>query len=99
MLNAFLNYVVPFGCGALASAIVSYFVWSKAIRDGVQCLLRAEILAQSEKWGDRGYCPTYAKEALTKAYKAYHALHGNDVATQKYKNTMALPDKRKDDEE
>ena len=33
----------------------------------------------------------YAKEALTRAYKAYHALGGNDVATELYHDIMELP--------
>ena len=37
------------------------------------------------------YCPLYAKEALTRAYKAYHALGGNDVATELYHDCIALP--------
>ena len=40
---------------------------------------------------EKGYCPIYAKEALTRAYKAYHALKGNDVATELYEETLRLP--------
>jgi hypothetical protein len=43
---------------------------------------------------DRGYAPHYAKEALTKAYKAYHNLKGNDVATGLYNEVMKLPSEK-----
>lgn len=97
MQNEVLKWLVPFLCGALVSFISTMFVKLKAIKLGLQCLLRAEILSQYDKWADRGYCPIYAKEALTMAYKAYHALGGNDVATELYNKTMALKTELKND--
>ena len=41
----------------------------------------------------KGYCPLYSKQALTTAYKAYHALGGNDVATDLYEKIMDMPEK------
>lgn len=58
---------------------------------GTQCLLRAEIIRQHEKYMDRGYCPVYAREALTRVYESYHALGGNGTMTELYKQVMALP--------
>ena len=65
----------------------------KAIADGVQCLLRSEIIRIHAEYGNRAYCPIYAKENLTKAYAAYHALGGNDVATSLYEQVMRLPER------
>lgn len=39
---------------------------------------------------ERRHCPIYAKEALRRAYTAYHALGGNDIATGLYNEVMAL---------
>ena len=61
------------------------------MQSSVQCLLRAEIIRSHEKYTERGRCPIYAREALTRAYKAYHALGGNDVATDLYNELMELP--------
>ena len=63
----------------------------QAVRNGLQSLLRAEIIRSYEKYEDRGFCPIYAKEALKIEYTAYHNLGGNDVATDLYKKTLALP--------
>ena len=63
----------------------------QAMRDGLQSLLRAEIIRSYEKYHDKGFCPIYAKEALKIEYTAYHNLGGNDVATDLYKKTTALP--------
>lgn len=65
----------------------------KALCSGVQCLLRAEIIRSYEKYIDKGYCPLYSKQALTTAYKSYHALGGNDVATDLYEKIMDLPER------
>lgn len=67
----------------------------KAIENGLQCLLRAEIIRSYEKYSDREYCPLYAKEALKREYDSYHNLGGNDVATDLYRQMMALPTEAK----
>lgn len=64
----------------------------KAVGNGTQCLLRAEIIRQYEKWIDRGYCPIYAKDALTKEYNSYHDLGGNGTITGLYNELMELPE-------
>lgn len=63
----------------------------KIVEDGLQCLLRAEIIRSHDKYTEREYCPIYAKENLKRAYDAYKALGGNDIATELYHQCMALP--------
>lgn len=95
MLEIFLKWLIPAFCGAVVTGCVTYVKMSKkrngALEDGVQCLLRAEIIRNHDKYIDKGFCPIYAKEALKRAYAAYHALKGNDVATRLYDETMDLP--------
>lgn len=99
MLDLFLKWAVPFVLGAAVSFVGTMCIKLKAIKSGIQCLLRAEIVRNYDKYTERGFCPIYAKEALTKAYTAYHALGGNDVATGLYNRTMELPtEKEKTDE-
>ena len=50
-----------------------------------------EIIRSYDKYKEKKFAPVYVKEALTKAYCAYHALGGNDVATALYNETMELP--------
>lgn len=61
-----------------------------ALKEGMLSLLRAELIRQHDKWTTQDYCPIYAKDALEKAYNAYHQLGGNGTMTQIYKETMAL---------
>lgn len=98
ILEKVINWLVPFLCGALVGGVTLWFTVLRSLRDGLQCLLRAEIIRQNEKWTDLHYCPVYAKQSLTREYNAYHALKGNDVATCLYNSTMELPEKpeRKD---
>ena len=94
-----IKWLVAFALGSMTSAIGTGILLSKNIIVGLQCLLRAEILRQYEKWFDRGYCPIYAKQALEREYKVYHKLGGNDVATEKYHELLELPDEPEKKEE
>lgn len=96
MLDLVLKWAVPFICGSAVAFLASLLVKFKASKAGICCLLRAEIIRQYEKWTETGYCPVYAKEALSRAYAAYHGLGGNDVATNLYKETIALPSEKED---
>ena len=89
-----ISWLIPFLLGSAVSAAVLWITGFKALRDGLQCLLRAEIVRQHEKWTLAEFCPIYAKEALTREYKAYHALKGNDVATGLYEEIMDLPERK-----
>jgi hypothetical protein len=94
MIEKVIGWVVPFVLGGIVSAVMMWFLFFRAFRDGLQCLLRAEIIRQNEKWTEKRYCPIYAKQALSRAYKAYHALKGNDVATALYEEVMELPERK-----
>ena len=85
-----IKWLVPFLCGAAVAFIGTMFIKMKSIRTGLQCLLRAEIIRCYDKYTERGRCPPYAKEALTRECKSYHALGGNDVATELYNELMEL---------
>lgn len=63
-----------------------------ALKNGMQSLLRNNIIDAHDKYTKKKYCPIYAKESLTKTYEAYHALGGNGVVTKLYNDIMALPE-------
>ena len=68
---------------------------SDAIAEGVQSLLRENIVANFNKYHqDRKHCPIYAKESLKRVYDAYHNLGGNDVATALYEKDRRQQRKR-----
>ena len=101
MKSIFFEWLVPFTCGlavsiscALAAKIKKREDRARLVEDGVESLLRLEIVRSYNEYTERGYCPIYAKESLTRAYNDYHALGGNDVATSLYEKIMALPTER-----
>lgn len=63
----------------------------KALADGLQCLLRAEIIRTHAKYTERKYCPIWARENLTEVHDAYKALGGNHIGDELYNEVMALP--------
>ena len=98
-MDAIAEKILSVLVSAVASGVVSgAAVWFRmrkkkdsAVADGVQCLLREKIIEKHAKYvEEKHYCPIYAKESIRKAYNAYHALGGNDVATALYKELMAL---------
>lgn len=95
VITHIVGWAVPFICGGIATWAITYIKMRKkhdtALANGVQCLLRAEIIRNHDKYMERKRCPIYAKEALRRAYTAYHALNGNDVATRLYDEVMELP--------
>lgn len=64
---------------------------NKALADGVQALLRDRIIGAYNHYNDKGYCPIYAKESVRRLYAAYHALDGNDVATELQEKLLKMP--------
>ena len=96
MLEIIIKWVVPFVCGGIASWAITYIKMRKsrdtALEEGVQCLLRAEIISMYKEYQHKHFCPIYAKESLKRMYTAYHNLGGNDVATELYAKTLDLPE-------
>lgn len=106
VLDIILKWLIPFLCTSIATACIGYVrgVRNKQkeeakeeakqftlMKDGLQALLRAEILRSHEKYTCKGYCAIYAREALDRTYQAYHGLGGNDVATDLYRQIKDLP--------
>lgn len=96
MIDKIIDWAIPLVCGSVLTYCLTWYRMAKrrntALEDGVQCLLRGEILRNYKEYSRKGYCPNYAKEAESRTYKAYHALGGNDVATDKHEHIMSLPD-------
>ena len=107
VLDIILKWAIPFILSTAASAAIAYTRAIKrkntereteqdkrmtAVENGLQSLLRAEIIRANDKYMGQGFCPIYAKEALRRSYEAYHALGGNDIATKLYEDCMKLPE-------
>lgn len=101
------NWVIWLFCGL--SALLGYILKQvkrelreerenrRAIGSGVEALLRESIVANYNKYTERDYCPIYAKESVKRMYVAYHALGGNDVATELYEHLLEMPTEKKEE--
>ena len=51
----------------------------KALKLGIQALLRAQIINDYNKWIPKGYAPIYARDNFENIWRQYHALGANGV--------------------
>lgn len=63
----------------------------KAIKKGLQALLRAQLIAEYNKWDEKGYAPIYARQNFQNCWEQYHALGANGVMDDIHDRFMALP--------
>lgn len=59
--------------------------------EGVQALLRAQMLGEWNKWSERGYAPIYARENFENCWQRYHALGANGVMNDIRNKFFELP--------
>lgn len=66
----------------------------KALKLGLQAMLRNSIIEQYNKYIDKESIPIYALENVTAMYTQYHALGGNGTITHLYQELLELPTKK-----
>ena len=62
-----------------------------ATKLGVQALLRAQMIADYNKWSDRGYAPIYVGQNVENCWKQYHSLGANGVMDDIHVKFLQLP--------
>ncbi|MCH5271565.1 MAG: hypothetical protein J1E83_12585 [Lachnospiraceae bacterium] len=83
--------IIISGMGVFGKILYNQHLKNKAVAEGVQALLRNGIVETYNKWSERGYCPIYARENAQRMYIPYHALGGNDIATDLIEDLKQLP--------
>lgn len=64
---------------------------TKAIKMGVQALLRSQMINDYNHWTKKGYAPIYARESFENCWSQYHSLGANGVMNDIRNKFMALP--------
>lgn len=77
--------------GLLVGVFRSLFAQIKGVRLGVQALLRAQMIADYNKWSERGYAPIYARVNFINCWTQYHSLGANGVMDDLKAKFLALP--------
>lgn len=62
-----------------------------AVREGVQALLRAQMIDDYNHYLEKGYAPIYAKENFENCWTRYHALGANGVIDDIHRKFLTLP--------
>lgn len=81
----------------LYSALKKNTADTEAVKIGIQALLRSQMIADYNKWTDRGYAPIYARDNFENCWKQYHALGVNGVMDDLHEKFLELPTESPDE--
>jgi hypothetical protein len=74
------------------------FTQIAAVKRGLQALLRAQLIADYNKWSEKGYAPIYARQNFENCWEQYHALGANGVMDDIHTKFFKLPTEPQEDE-
>ena len=69
---------------------------TKAVKLGVQAMLRAQMISEYNKAKDKGYAPIYAKENFQNMWDNYHNLGANGVMDAIKDEYLAMPNRKEE---
>lgn len=93
-----------FGVPSILLSCLGYF-WkrlheqaneTRAVKSGVQALLRAQMISDWNKYSEQGFAPIYVRDSFENCWKHYHSLGVNGVMDDIHKRFMELPTERND---
>lgn len=64
---------------------------TKAVKKGVQALLRAKMIDEFDKWSEKGYAPINARQNFENCWQQYHSLGVNGVMDDIHTRFFELP--------
>jgi len=82
---------VPTLSVTLFGVIVGFFKSMKALKKGVQALLRGQMISDYNKWSERRYAPLYARQNFENMWVQYDALGEDGVLEDLHNKFLALP--------
>lgn len=98
MLEFVIKYWIEFIFGIVIS-ILAYLVRKirtlhnrqRAVENGVQALLRNELIRRYREYETKGEISILDKENMEHMFKEYENLGGNGTVAQMYKEMLSLP--------
>ena len=81
MIDFILKYWVEFLLTTLTGGVIYVFKQYIGLKQGMQSLLRNEIVRIYDVQMKLGYCPSFMKENIKDMYESYHLLKGNGLVT------------------
>lgn len=83
-------------CGWIYKKLKKNDEETKAVKYGLQALLRSQMINDYNRWSEKEYAPIYARENFENCWKQYHGLGANGVMDDIHDKFMNLPTKRPD---
>ena len=62
-----------------------------SIKLGLQAVLRAQMIAEFNKWEEKRYAPIYARQSFENCWDQYHSLGANGVMDDIHEKFLQLP--------
>lgn len=97
MIEFIIKYWVELLLTTLTGGIVYVFKQYIGLKQGMQALLRNEIVRIYDIQMKLGYCPSYMKENIKDMYESYHMLKGNGLVTSMVNQLYDLPNEKGED--
>lgn len=86
------QWLCLFSVPSILLAIFTHlFTQIRAVKRGLQALLRAQLINDYNKWHDKGYAPIYARQNFENCWAQYHALGANGVMDNIHELFFELP--------
>ena len=83
-------------CGYIYNKLKKNDDETKAVKAGLQALLRSQMINDFNRWSDKGYAPIYARDNFENCWIQYHSLGANGVMNDIHNRFMDLPTKKDD---
>lgn len=97
ILKIVINYLIPTILGTVSGFILTKLKKSrkkeKAVEQGVQALLRNELIRRYREYEIKGEISILDKENLEHMYEEYINLGGNGTVKKMYEDLIELPTK------
>lgn len=97
ILQIILNYIVPLGLGGtigfLTTKLKGIKKKDKAIEEGVQALLRNELVRRYREYETKQEMSILDKENVEAMFRQYENLGGNGTVKKMYEELLELPTK------
>lgn len=91
LLEFIAQYWLAAAFAALLAAFCRMYNRQNAVEDGIQALLRSEIIGVYNHYCPKEFIPIYALENVEEMYKQYHILGGNGAVTKLVEDLRELP--------
>lgn len=91
MIGAVIDWGIPTLCAALLALTGWLYVQFKALKMGMQAMMRDRIVQAYYHYSDRGWITLHGLENAEKLYAEYHRLGGNGTVTKLVEDLRELP--------